>query len=472
MAAVRILLIEDRPETQRFLAENLHLAIPGLRLEMAADAETAEALFFREGVFDLTLLDLEIPAGPDDVTPNIVHGERLLTVFRNRSPGSPLCVLTAHGTMEHANAAFTGAATPDVYGDPSAPTLCFINKDQMRNAIKHARTIADILGRFDSIRVRVEPGDAADEVDLRILQRYAVFFEASRLVASRFGSGLSSAKAFSVKLFGDDGTTKALLAVKIGLPDKIADEIRRYDQYVAPLLAPNALAPLVASPITFGRKAGVAYRLLDSRELTLFKLAALDIHAAVKAIAEVEAIELGWLRNIGRRDLTVKEVRQALVPDAELNTEQRDAVRRYSDYENRTLQMRTGLQHGDSHGDNILCSQTGEATLIDYADVGRLLPPADPVMLELSFIFHPSARVLSTDWPTRANLSAWRDVNAFVSGCPFAAVLRRCREWSNRLLEPISDDGLCVSAYSYAIWQLGFGPARRDDLHALISGLI
>ncbi len=459
---MNVLLVEDNAETREVLKSALCSAMPDVTVTEAADAASGRELFAARD-YDLTILDLEIPSTPGSIAGDIANGEALLGEFRRECAGGVICVLSAHSTAEGASKAFTDIAPFDVYGDGVIPSLSYVPKDKMRDAVTLATKINSSIATLDeAIFARIEPSDAVNDCERRLLLRIAVGLSARRLVAKRFGSGLSSSKVFAVKLFDSRGSPRGFLAVKLDVTIRIVDEFARYQKLVVPLLESGDLAPVILGPLHLGRRSALAYRLASSRELSLFQLISQADEKGAKAIRRLSEIEHNWVQNVYPKEVSVANVRRMLVEDARTTPAQQKLIDAHSALEAKMVWLREGTQHGDMHGENVLCTSEGDLTIIDYADVGRILPPADSVMLELSLIFHPAAKTMRGTWPTAEQCANWSSLDLFLEGCPFPETIRACREWSKKTTEAVSDHGVFAIAYAYAVWQSGFDPANVE----------
>jgi DNA-binding response OmpR family regulator len=85
---MRVLLLEDDPETARALREGL--VARGYEVDHAAEVDEAEKLA-SERRFDAAVLDLMVPGG---------GGYAVLELLRAQAPGLPILILTARGSVQ------------------------------------------------------------------------------------------------------------------------------------------------------------------------------------------------------------------------------------------------------------------------------------------------------------------------------------------------------------------------------------
>jgi hypothetical protein len=139
--------------------------------------------------------------------------------------------------------------------------------------------------------------------------------------------------------------------------------------------------------------------------------------------------------------------------------------------ERRTLDSRVGIQHGDLHGSNVFVGGNGSPLLIDYGEVGPAPLATDPVVLELSLLFHPRGREISGGWPSEEQAGHWATVDEFVQGCPFPEFVRATRSWAQS-----SGGGgtraVFASAYAHCVRQVPYPDTDNEIARAVITSII
>ena len=95
-------------------------------------------------------------------------------------------------------------------------------------------------------------------------------------------------------------------------------------------------------------------------------------------------------------------------------------------------------------------------------------PAVNPVMLELSLLFHPQ-RLDMGGWPSIEQARQWGSLEAYLDGCPAAEFIRECRGWAARV--SAGNREIAASAYSYLVRQLKYDDTNKDLALALLQGV-
>jgi hypothetical protein len=128
-----------------------------------------------------------------------------------------------------------------------------------------------------------------------------------------------------------------------------------------------------------------------------------------------------------------------------------------------------GRIHGDLHGSNVLVSDEGSVTVIDYGDVGDGPASLDAVTLELSVLFHPQSPLGSSGWPSTEQARQWGNIDEYVLGCPAVRFVSECRRWASRVAA--GNREISASGYAYLIRQLKYTDTRKELIFALFDGV-
>jgi hypothetical protein len=98
--------------------------------------------------------------------------------------------------------------------------------------------------------------------------------------------------------------------------------------------------------------------------------------------------------------------------------------------------------------------------LIDYGAVEWAPACVDPLILELSLLFHPECRRVAAPWPSADQALAWPGLDEYIKGTRLAPFIRACRDWAFAA-EPL-DKGVYATAYAFAARQLKFDSVDHD----------
>ena len=184
------------------------------------------------------------------------------------------------------------------------------------------------------------------------------------------------------------------------------------------------------------------------------------------ATATVEALRgmfFPWAQVSDKKLLRVRDLRSQRIDDSGFQAFREDlgATEHFEEIEQ---EMTTSCQHGDLHGCNVLCNQSGGAVVIDFGNVGPAPICIDPIILELSVLFHPDSPFRNNLWPTNEQAETWFDLEEYLVGCPVPEFVRKCREWANETAGPTD---LPPVVYAEAVRQLKY----TDTNHKRASGI-
>jgi len=117
-------------------------------------------------------------------------------------------------------------------------------------------------------------------------------------------------------------------------------------------------------------------------------------------------------------------------------------------------------QHFDLHGLNVLVCKGTTPIVIDYGSVALGPACVDPLILELSVLFHPSAEGLRKSWPTTKQAESWDDLGVFAGGTVIEPYIAECRNWAHEIAG--RDSAVFATAYSFAVRQLKYPDTPHD----------
>ena len=95
----QILIVEDTPNLQRWLAANLRSEFPNAKVSTAATVKEALSELGRQPA-DVVILDLGIPVDGDDPTPGVETGLGFLRRLKARADSPRVVVLSGDSRLE------------------------------------------------------------------------------------------------------------------------------------------------------------------------------------------------------------------------------------------------------------------------------------------------------------------------------------------------------------------------------------
>lgn len=315
---------------------------------------------------------------------------------------------------------------------------------------------------IDKIHLETESLIDLTQMQQRILRLFAQRVYGTHVTVAAISSGLSGAQCLSVVVRDGDGALKSTAVAKLAPVSVIEHELDNYNRYISPLLPVTSFAHVITSVVSgAGGTGGFLMGAADYSE-TLYTLLKRDEEIACHTLALVRDATAVWLNSARRVCITVAKLRQSLIADeafAPYSTLlDRDLVEQAESYQCEVVWC---PQHGDLHGFNVLVQPSGKPIIIDYADA-RMAPAAlDPVVLELSLLFHPHAAPLRALW---SNLTEdarhWSDLSHYLRRCPFPRFIRMCRDW---IADQARKDlvGSLATAYAFACRQLKYADVDR-----------
>lgn len=469
---MRLLIVEDDGALRQTLREEI--AAPGVEIIEAASREAAQTAL-EDTTFDLVLCDLKLPSRNGTLDEDTAHGLAVVADLRARYPGTPILILSAVGTTEQATEQMRDAPQLDVVGDHTVVGMVnYRTKRELSQCIDTVRDFCQRLARTDAIQVDTRGRNIpVSRLEARILRIFARRLDGAIVEVQAAPAGLSGSRVFWVRIETAAGGTAAHVIAKIGKIPTVEEERRRHSLYANPILPPGAYAPL-AGYVQGGAAdvGGLFYRAAAGYQ-SLFS--ALRAGQPIQPVLQRLRAGVGpWLENPPRAQATMAELRGRLVRDDAFA-----AVSNEHGVSDECLQLESCAvhhyqvpQHGDLHGENILIDSEGTPLLIDFAEAGPALAALDPVVLELSLLFHPAAADLREEWPMPDSYESWVDLDAFLEGSPAALneFVRSCREWAYSVAR--SDMEVIAAAYCYVVRQLKYPDTDKRAVAGLLRGLV
>lgn len=468
---MRILLVEDNIDFARTIEKAIQ-AVDGCELKWTK-SKTGALTALDDESFDVVILDRRIPTEDDFLDDHQDHGWAVFKSIAENQPGTSVWFLT-------------GTVDPDLPAEVlnahsrGGDIHCCGRKDPVYKVFwKHKMT--ECIAAVRAFRIDVQQTEVIhlSQVgtpvnlrveEVRVLKLFGRNHGGTSIEVQPLIGGLSGARVLRVSVFNASGKPIITSVAKVGHFSEIADERSRYRTEVVKLL-PGSF-PQVTGDIEFGAAcyAGIFYGRVGAEVRSLFDEIAANPEGAALVPTRLQESQATWIGARQRERVRVSTIRRSLIGDvdlqakpAELEDIDRAAVELvYVDIER-------CVQHGDLHCANVLFDDRGRPMIIDYRDTGRAIASLDPIVLELSTIFHKNAPNRG-GWPSEEQASQWPDINAFCAGAPHEGYLRACRQWA--LAVAASEQEVWAVGYSYALRQLKYDDTNKVLARAIIRACI
>jgi hypothetical protein len=247
----------------------------------------------------------------------------------------------------------------------------------------------------------------------------------------------------------------SLAVGKLGPIGLLNDELRRYNEFITPALSVGYFAHLIdfvrAGSGSFG---GIFYGFGNSYKTPLLNVLQRVVVEASAIVSELQKMESPWQQHSETRTITIQEVRRLLIPDDKFLPAAAALGFDWTSFELCSVQMKWCCQHCDLHGLNVLCDGS-KPLLIDYGAVEPGPACLDPLISELSLLFHPACASVRGTWPTTDQALKWSDVASYVAGSSLVPFIEACRKWAFDVEQV--DKAVYATAYAYAARQLKYG---------------
>jgi hypothetical protein len=274
-----------------------------------------------------------------------------------------------------------------------------------------------------------------------------------------------------IKVSGREGQPRCSALGKIGRIDDVRAE-RQRGLHVAPLLLPRSCVPELRHIFSgAGNMGGVFYRFADEHNASLFARIASSPSDAEQLVTQLVELERPWQSGVTVSTLTVRDIRRLLLADdACVSLHPQFDGLDLQGFENRTVQVRRCVQHGDLHGENVLVDPQGNLLVIDYARAGESPASLDPITLELSLLSHSAGRRVAQGWPTTDAAAHWPVLERYTADCPVPAFVAGCRNWALSVAN--SPREIYAVAYAVALRQLKYEDTPHDAIRAIARAVI
>jgi CheY-like chemotaxis protein len=465
---VIILVVEDEAD----FIEELRQIFLDLSMEAVVVVAQSRASAFdlmQRQFFDLMVLDLKIPTidGALDADPE--YGHAVFTKAQTIIPGTPIFVLTGSPAEDFIQPMLGKQQQVDIWGQgEKVGNLSFLPKFKIDQCPRLLEPIVSAINSLADVELNYRDCELTIGDD-RLVRIFAKRAGGAYCDVTVLDGGLTDAKVARLHVTDSAGAIVHDAIAKLGSGALIQREGDRFDRFVArldPSATPRKLATLEFGA---GTRAGNFYSLARGFDKSAFQVAISGDGLGATCIQSVETATRNWLDGVAQSRRTIREVRQRILSDdlAKKLASTFD-LKWAADFETREIQTRWACIHGDLHGSNILVSSSGNAVLIDYADVGDGPASLDPVTLELSLIFHPQGPLKGL-WPATDHAQVWGTIDAYAAGCPAAPFIHECRDWAVRVAAGKRE--IAASAYAFLIRQLKYGDTNKELILALLEGV-
>lgn len=457
--AMKVLLIEDEQSMVKKLFQQLSGLDPKIDT-VIAKSKSSGISAIQSDEFDFIICDLRIPPYDGDVDEDEEHGLAVHSMARDLCPGTPCLFFTGYATNRNVSEQLSSGGTHDILGTgkPYAMTQ-LLTKDELLPCIELLAEFNSELTTLGTISIDCL-GDTRnlDKMEKRALRLLArplggTSVEAEALI------GLSGARTLRARVRNHKGHVVAYQFVKIDKRARLKEEQEKYKRHVEPLLGVGRFPALGRHIIAgIGKREALFYQLADDYTDTLFDVLRESDCDATAIVEVLRDILNRWMASSEERLLSLNELREGRIDKEELSPFL-DALGPIEALEEAEKKVRTSCQHGDLHGFNVLCDASGRAVVIDFGNVGPAPACLDPVVLELSVLFHRESPFRNGSWPTIEQTEAWFDIDEYVRDCPFPMFIKKCREWASETGEASS---LPWVVYTEAVRQLKYPDTNRD----------
>ena len=456
---MRVLIVEDENHAATELQRSLSGLIPSVDTVIAGSRSSGIEALQREE-FDFIICDLRLPPYDGGLDTAEAHGLAVHAEVRTVCPGTPCLFFTGFGTSQPVLDQLSSGPTHDILGTGEKYGMTqLLPKDRLMACVERIESFNTELATLDAIKIDLTGNKFnLDHIEQRALRLLARPLEGTNIEASPLG-GLSGAQTLRAIVKNDQGQPVATYFVKIGSRTNMEKERQNNDLHVNPLLRMGSFPSVVrVIEAGIGTKEALVCQFAHEYTESLFDVLARSDSAAIAIVQALRSIFAPWAKLAEKEVFRVRELRAQRIDDSVFQP-YREALGPTERFEEIEQEMETSCQHGDLHGLNVLCDTSGNPAVIDFGNVGRAPSCIDPIVLELSVLFHKDSPFQGNSWPTNAQSEAWFDLEEYLPGCPVPNFIRKCREWANEAGRPAD---LSPVVYAEAVRQLKYEDTNHD----------
>ena len=466
---MRVLIVEDEELVAGELYERLTSLRPRIDTIIARSRSSGiEAL--RSDEFDFIVCDLRLPPNDGGVDTDEAHGLAVHAEAKTVSPGVPCLFFTGFGTSANVREQLSAGGTQDIFGTgENYPMTRLLTKDDLLGCVERLQTFNNELTTLDSIEINlIGIIFSLDKIERRALQLLARSLGGTSVEAGDLG-GLSGAQTLRVRVKDDQRRTRGSYFAKIDVRVKMNEELENYLRYVNPLLKMGSY-PALGREIDagIGKRKALFYQLADEYTESLFDVLQESESAAIAIVEVLRDIHAPWEKLCDKKEIRIRDLRTQHIDDLVFQP-YRNSLDSSEQFEELKQEITTSCQHGDLHGFNILCNGSGGAVVIDFGNVGPAPSCIDPIILELSVLFHRDSPFRYNVWPTTEQAESWFNLEEYLLECPVAEFIRKCREWSCKAGIPSE---LPPIVYAEAVRQLKYEDTNHGRALAIARAAI
>lgn len=467
MATLRILLVEDDDTEAEAFADLMTRM--GILAEIAhADSREAAVAALERDSFDLLVLDLEIPSFTGSLDKNVNYGFAVYEKANSVLRGAPIAIVTGHRDERQTRAITAVRGPKNLFGLGEQPSLRVFYKDEIEDYLAWIRELAAQLAITEDIQIESE-GEAfvLSREQARVLRIAANRFGCTRIAVSNL-SGYSDSLTVKASFYDADQHLRDTYVAKLDGLETVNDEALRFER-IAGRLPAAAFAPLGLSVVAGCGAVGGNFYTIEPDAPSLFEFALKSPSGAGQVVRRLQSLTEPWRAANNARVRLVRELREEALPDGSMSSYRQRSRTPWREFENMTVALPYGLQHGDLHGMNVFARSGPEPLIIDFGNVDTLPICCDPITLEFGSLFHKASPVAASSWPTLTQARRWFDGEQYFVGCPIADFLRECRQWVTSSADRIE---IAAVVYSYALRQLKYDDTDEDIAMAIADGAV
>ena len=344
---------------------------------------------------------------------------------RETAQGTPVIIFSAFGTYRLASQLGENSTRHDVWGcrQEQVITICR-EKSQLAECldlIRQARTHIESLNQID-ISTGGQSLSLTPE-EKRILRIFTRINQGVNARVSALGGGLSSARTVRLEVIDKNGAVKSPAVAKLGSIKDLLDEEARYRNCITPAFGVGGFAHMINFlRAGAGGTGGIFYGFAKDYNQSLLDLLISDPGRATAIISGLRRLEHTWQSNATIKSVVLGDMRREMVSDEVLRLHGDKLGFDWQAFEANQVRMKCCCQHRDLHGLNVLVQDGDIPIFIDYGEVGEAPACLDPLILELSLLFHRECKRACGTWPSIDQAANWANVDEYLRGNAFSAI--------------------------------------------------